>query len=413
MRIWLIDHYTNTPLDVGDARHFSNARELIRRGHQARVVACSFNHLTHVHCPMSAGSVWDNQIHDGVPFTIIKARPYGSNFEMARILNMLEFTVRAWRAGWAKGLDAPDLILGSAPDPFVALAAERLAARYRVPFVLEIRDPWPFAISEVTGRSKDHPFVRLVDVTMRYLYRKAQRIVMLSRDSADLLAEGGAEEKKIVWIPHGVDLEMTPAPRPRQQDGSFIVTYIGAHNKWNSLDVVLDAARMIEREAPSVLLRFVGDGEAKPGLVERAKAEGIGNVRFEDAVPKKQVAEVLDQSDAFIINNRKDGVSKRWMSFNKLYEYLAAGRPVVFGSYTGDDPVRESGAGLSVEPDNPAALAEAIALLARMPREELIEMGARGRRFIERHYSIPVLMDRFEAMAGELTGSGEVAELAS
>jgi glycosyltransferase involved in cell wall biosynthesis len=408
VNIWLIDHYTNPPQDLGDARHFSNARELIRRGHEVRVIACTFNHLTHTHFPLAPEFVWKNDIYDDVPFTLIRACSYQTNFEMARIWNMYQFAFRARRGEWAEKLKAPDLVLGSSPDPFVALAAQRLAARYHVPFVMEIRDLWPYSIIAVTGRSKYHPFIQAMDWTQRYLYARAARILMLSRNSTELLVQSGANREKIEWIPHGVDLSMNPEPRPAPDDGVFTVTYLGAHNEWNSLGIVLDAAKLLQNSGTkNVMFRFVGDGSSKPALIEKTKAENIRNVRFDNPVAKKMVYEVQHNSDAFIINNREDEASINWMSFNKLYDYLAAGRPVIFGTCTSNDPVRESGAGISVEAGDPKALAKAVQFLSSLSREQLFEYGKLGRRFIETNYSIPVLVDRFEAMARALTkGSG-------
>jgi glycosyltransferase involved in cell wall biosynthesis len=207
-----------------------------------------------------------------------------------------------------------------------------------------------------------------------------------------------------------VDLAMNPEPTPAPEDGVFTVTYLGAHNQWNSLDTILDVAKILQNAGVrDVLFSFVGAGSSKPALIERVRAESINNVKFSDPVPKNMVYKVQHSSDAFIINNRKDGASKNWMSFNKLYDYLAAGRPVVFGSYTDNDPVRESGAGISVEAGDPAALATAVQCLAGQSREQLFEYGRLGRRFIEENYSIPVLVDRFEAMARELTGGADSA----
>jgi glycosyltransferase involved in cell wall biosynthesis len=405
MNFWLINHHANPPHEPGDARHFSHARELIRRGHQARVIACNFDHLKHAYLPVSTGRRWENLEHAGVPFTWISACPYQTNLEFARIRNMFEFAWTAWGNRWAAELPAPDLVLGSTPDPFAALAAERLAARYRVPFVLEIRDLWPFVFTEVGGISKYHPFVQLVDHVMRYLYARAARIVMFSGNSTKLLIQSGAAPIKIVWIPHGVDLAMNPELGPAPNDGQFTVTYLGAHNQWNSLDAVLDAAKLLQDAGNrKVTFRFVGDGVSKPALVNRAAAEGIHNVRFEAPVPKTQVPQIKQSSHAFIINNRRDGASRGWMSFHKLYDYLAAGRPVVFGSCTSNDPVREAGAGLSVAADDPQALAGAVQYLANCSSQQLREYGLRGRRFVEEHYSIPALVDRFETLACEVTG---------
>ncbi|HKD79598.1 MAG TPA: glycosyltransferase family 4 protein [Candidatus Angelobacter sp.] len=402
--MWLINHYAFPPTEPGGTRHYSHARELIRRGHEVQIVACTFHHLKHQQMLIVRNGHWQRQVLNGVPFTWISACSYQSN-SFSRIRNMFEFSGRLWRGEWARGLPRPDLILGSSPHPFAAFAAAGLASKYRVPFVLEIRDLWPYVLAEVGGYSPWHPFLKLVDITMRYLYGKADRIIMFSRHSVDLLARYGADPNKIVWIPNGVDLTMNPQPRPAPRNGQFTVTYLGAHNQWNSLDAVLDAAVILQGEGvKNVVINFVGDGVEKTRLRERARKESIANVRFEDPVPKNQVPRVLHQSNAFIINNRRDGISRNWTSFQKIYDYLAAGRPVIFGSCTENDPVREAAAGISVEADQPRQLAGAIKFLASQPAETLAEYGARGRRYVEEKYSIPTLVDRFEALALELAG---------
>jgi glycosyltransferase involved in cell wall biosynthesis len=240
---------------------------------------------------------------------------------------------------------------------------------------------------------------------MRFLYQRAARIILFSRDSSDLLEKAGGDVKKVVWVPHGVDLTLTPEPRPAPRDQVFTVKYIGAHNQWNNLGPIIDAAKYLQdKGVGGIDFRFIGDGVLKPSLEARVKHERIHNVHFEQPVPKNRIADVLHSADAFILNNNIDGVSKRWMSFNKLYEYLAARRPVVFGSCTAVNPVQESGAGVLVEAGNHVQIAEAVAMLARMSPEQLDAYGQRGRMHIEKHYSIAAIVDRFETMARQLTG---------
>lgn len=410
MNIWIIHHYANTPDAPGDARHFSHARELVRRGHAVRIVACSFHHLTHEETLREVDGPWKSEDHEGISFTWIRTRGYRPG-RISRVLNMFDFSLRVAGRKWAAGLEPPDVIMGSTPHPFAALAAERLASHYRVPFVLEVRDPWPYTLTEIGGYPKFHPFVLLVDRVIRFLYRRASSIVMFSRHSTPLLARYGAQPRKIVWIPHGVDLGMFPRVQPPPDDGVFTVSYIGAHNQWNSLDAVLDAAKILQENGTrNLLIRFIGDGDCKSSLIARTTSEGIHNVRFDDPVPKKHIHKALFESDAFVINNRKDAVSRDWMSFNKLYEYLAAGRPVIFGSCTENNPVRESGAGLSVNADDPVALAEAIRCMASRSTRELARYGELGRMHIEANYSISVLVDRFEATIRKVLGQQRVAE---
>ena len=404
LNIWVVNHYANSPDEPGDARHWSHARELIRRGHQVTVISSSFHHLKHEQMKSVSRGRTVHQEVEGVPFVWMPTIGYKSD-SILRIAGFFEFGFRVWRGVWATQLAAPDLVLGSSPHPFAALGAERLASRYGVPFVLELRDAWPYVLTEVGGYSRFHPFVVLVDRTMRFLYRRAARIILFSRDSAGELEKMGGDPRKVVWVPHGVDLRLTPEPQPAPPDSVFTVKYIGAHNQWNSLDTILDAAKHLqEKGVKGINFRFVGDGVRKPFLKARVRDEDIRNVYFDDPVPKNRIAEVLHDADAFILNNRVDGVSRRWMSFNKIYEYLAARRPVVFGSCTSINPIQESGAGVLVEAGNSIQIAEAVELLANMTHEQLDAYGLRGRMHIETHYSIYAIVNRFEEMAFEVTG---------
>jgi glycosyltransferase involved in cell wall biosynthesis len=402
LNIWLVNHYANAPYEPGDARHWSHARELMRRGHQVTVISSSFHHLKHeqMNTVRSGRTVY--QMVDGVPFVWMPTIAYKSD-SISRVAGFFEFGYRVARGKWAARLAPPDLVVGSSPHPFSALGAQRLAARYKVPFFLELRDAWPYVLTEVGGYSHHHPFVLLVDRTMRYLYKRADRIILFSRDSTGELEKMGGDPKKVVWVPHGVDFTLMAEPRPAPRDGIFRVKYIGAHNQWNSLDAILDAAKYLqEKGKDNIEFRFIGDGVRKPFLKARAEAEGIRNAHFDDPIPKCQMADALFDADAFIINNRVDGVSKRWMSFNKIYEYLSARRPVVFGCCAEANPVKDSGAGLIVEAGNHVQIAEAVAKLAAMTHAELDEFGLRGRKHIEEHYSIRAIVNRFEAAALEL-----------
>lgn len=410
MNIWIIHHYANSPDAPGDARHFSHARELMNHGHRVCIVACSFLHQTHKHMPRSDVAAWTVTVHNGVPFVWIRCRPYRGESWM-RIANMFEFAFRCMLLKWSAGFGAPDVVMGSSPHPFAALAAERLAARFRVPFVLEIRDPWPYVLTQVGGHSRFHPFVLLVDGTMRYLYRRAARIVMFSRHSAPLLTRLGADPRKIVWIPHGVDLTMTPVPRPAPEDGVFTVMYVGSHNQWNSLDAILDAAKLIAAQKRNdIQFVLIGGGSSKPGLMKRVEQEAITNVSFQNPMPKSVMHYVLHNADAFILNNRIDQLSRHWMSFNKLYEYLAAGRPVIFASYTENNPVQESGAGITVHAGDAEAMAGATVTLADMVHRDREQFGAAGRRLIETQYNIAFLARKFEAILMEIVSGGRGVE---
>jgi glycosyltransferase involved in cell wall biosynthesis len=152
----------------------------------------------------------------------------------------------------------------------------------------------------------------------------------------------------------------------------------------NDLGVVLDAAARL-RDRPAVRLVFVGDGKERAGLEQRAAAEGLDNVRFLGARPKHEMSQVLAASDACLAI-LQDIPEFRTTYPNKVFDYMAAGRPTVLAI---DGVIREvvdeAGGGLFVPPGDADALAAAIRTLADDP-EEGRRMGRRARAHVEQHF---------------------------
>jgi glycosyltransferase involved in cell wall biosynthesis len=154
---------------------------------------------------------------------------------------------------------------------------------------------------------------------------------------------------------------------------------------WNGLDQVLDAAAELRGEP--IELQFVGDGDRKPHLERRAREEGLDNVSFCDAVPKREAFAKLREASAAIIVSPADPFHRMVLA-NKVFDYLAAGRPVIAGM-AGEtaELVERAGCGVVVPPERPNELAAAIRGLAREPGDELARMGRAGHEHVVRHYS--------------------------
>jgi glycosyltransferase involved in cell wall biosynthesis len=295
MNIWMINHYAIPPSEAGGTRHFSHARELIRRGHRVEIIAAKSQSLSRGESCDKPAKNWERELVEGeVPFNWIASPSYKGN-SLGRIWNMLVFAQRVWSGSWSSGLPKPDVIIGSSPHPFAAFAGERLAAKYSVPFVLEVRDLWPNALVQVSGHSPHHPFVKLVGWLERYLYARASRIIMFSPSGAERVAETGNDPSKVTWVPNGIDLRMLPQPSPPSNHKCFTVLYLGAHGVANDLDSIVDAVAIICKSGfgSRIKFRFVGSGTEKSRLVARAAGEGIRNIEFDDPIPKSQVSRVL------------------------------------------------------------------------------------------------------------------------
>jgi len=175
-----------------------------------------------------------------------------------------------------------------------------------------------------------------------------------------------------------------------------VVMYAGAHGPANALDAILDAAAMLERRQPGRFrFELIGDGHDKPRLRQRAKAERFDSVVFRDAVPKAEVYPLLENADALIANMNAGALYRSGISLNKLYDYLAVGRPVVFGADVANNPVVEADAGITVPPNDAGALALAVERLAALSPAEREAIGARGRAYVESHHDVARLAARF------------------
>ncbi len=412
MRIWLVNHYALPSSEPGGTRHYALARELIERGHQVALIAASFNHQLRRQMDLSrrASPAWPSE---DVPFIWLRTPPYPGN-GLRRIGNMVAFAAQVWTGLWTRRLERPDVVIGSSPHLLAALAAERLAARFRVPFVLEVRDIWPQSLIDLGGISAGHPVTRLLERMETYLYRRARRIVALLPNAGEHIAARGGRAESVVWIPNGVVPSSVPPPTPPADDGVFTVMYAGAHGLANGLDVVLDAAAILQREGLAGSVRFclVGDGPEKPRLVARARAEGLQNVAFRDSVPKDQVYGLLQGADTFVVTMRRIPLYRFGISFNKIFDYFACARPIVFGTNARNDPVAEAGAGLSVPPEQPHALAAAVRELASKPVAERWEMGLRGWRYVMEHHNFGRLAGRLEQLLADVVAEGVDADTA-
>lgn len=392
--VWILNHYAQEPGGAGGTRHFSLARHLPSHGWEATIIAAGTDHSTGLQ-RLSEGEAKRQQNYDNVPFLWLKTRGYSGN-GTDRVGNMFDYTRAVLKQGNLAALDAPDVIIGSSVHPFAAWAGRRLAKRFGVPFVFEVRDLWPQTLIDMGRLSDRHPAAIGLRWLEKSLYRDASRIVVLLPKAHEYIEPLGISREKIIWIPNGTDTESFPVEPSATDSDTFTLMYFGAHGAANGLDNILAAMQLVER-APAggpILLRLIGDGPLKPSLMASAREKGLANVRFEDPVPKKSIPALAAQADAFVFNLIDAPVFRYGISSNKLFDFLAAGRPVLFCCASSNNPVAEAGAGTTVPPENPQALAEAILNLASLPAAQRAEMGAAGRRHLEQNYDMKRLAGR-------------------
>jgi glycosyltransferase involved in cell wall biosynthesis len=215
----------------------------------------------------------------------------------------------------------------------------------------------------------------------------------------------GISKQKIIWIPNGVDLSMfTQTPDPIHSD-DFTLMYFGAHGHANGLWDILQAMSFVQQSSngAKINLRLIGEGSLKPLLIAESLKLGLKNIFFESSVPKNEISALASKADAFVLSVIDlPNLYKYGISMNKMFDYLAASRPILIASNAINNPVADAHAGITVAPGNPQALAEAILKIASTSLEERIRMGRAGRDYVKKNHDFVQLSAKLATVLNEV-----------
>lgn len=392
MHILLI-HQIFVALDQpGGTRHHEIARYLKQQGHEVTVIGSSVSYLTGV----KEESQRRKQTDD-LGVTIIRSYtlPTMNRSFVWRVFSFLSFMISSFFNGLF--VRDVDLVWGTTPPIFQAPTAWLLARLKGVPFLLEVRDLWP-AFAVAVGVLKNKTLIRMSEWLERFLYRHADHVMVNSPGFIHHVKARGAEQ--VTLIPNGTDPDMfhpeakgTAFREEHDLQEKFVVLYAGAHGLSNDLDVLLDAAERL-RNKKEIQLILLGSGKEKPRLKNLAAERGLNNVLFLPPVPKAEMSKALAGADACVAILKPIEMYKTTYP-NKVFDYMAAGRPIILAI---DGVIRqvveEAQAGLFVPPGDPRSLAEAILEMASNP-EKYRKMGMNGRQMIESKFSRKRLAEEF------------------
>ena len=420
-RVWIINQYAVAPDRPGaaGARAFDLARAVVARGDTATIFAAGVSHLSGREERLSRGQLYRTDTFDGVQFVWLRTFPYLGN-TWRRPINMITFVV-AFLVVQTR-IRRPTVVVGSTVHPFAALGAWLAARLRRARFVLEIRDLWPQTLVDIGALRMGSPGERLLRRIEAHLVRHASVVITLLPGMRDYLDGQGLPSDHVAYIPNGVDLEVfaersTPATAASPDgaavldaidrlhaEGRFVLGYVGTFGRINGIQTLVDAVRIAEREKPGrVALVLVGDGPERAAVV--AGARDMSAIAVCPAVQRSQVPAILSALDGTILHATATPVYRYGISFNKLFEYMAVGRPVVFACESAYDPVAQTGAGISVGPNDPERIAEAVLALAATPEADRQAMGAAGRSYVARYHDLRALGAAFAAVVdGRSTG---------
>jgi len=403
VNILLINHYAGAPRLGMEYRPYYLAREWQRAGHRVQIVAASFSHVR-ARQP-DVGRVALDETIDGVPYRWIPTPRYRGN-GAGRAWNIARFLRGVWGAAQQLARDfEPDVVIASSTYPMDIWVARRVAALARAKLVFEVHDLWPLSPIELSGMPRWHPFVRLCQWAEDVAYRNADVVVSMLPKVHQHMAAHGLDLQRLVIVPNGVATEdWTQPPESLRNDVSVaiaalrsksrtVIGYAGSMGIPNALDVLLDAAQTLRAEPIGFVL--VGTGHERERLMHRVATENLSQVTIMEPIPKAQVRSFLDRIDIAYIGWRHAPIYRFGIAPNKLIDYMMAGCAVLHSVEAGNDPVAESGCGLTVAPESAEAVARGLRQLAGLSAAERRAMGERGREFVLANHSYTVLAKRF------------------
>jgi glycosyltransferase involved in cell wall biosynthesis len=267
-----------------------------------------------------------------------------------------------------------DVVFVTSPPMPGAIAVGWAAAARGLPFVLDVRDPWP-AAAEALGELSNRRVIRVLERAERQLYRNARRVTATTVPFCKHI-DRVAERQVSQHLPNGALDALVELPyQAREPEPRFVIGYAGNLGIAQGLGIVFEAAKIL---GDDFVFRLLGDGPLSEALRRERDHLGLHNVEIRPSVPIDEVASFMQTCDALLVPL---GAHPAFADFipSKLYDAMAVGRPVLLAA-RGEAAkiVQEVGCGVVVQPENGEQLATAARRLAN-DREHAALLGLAGR----------------------------------
>jgi glycosyltransferase involved in cell wall biosynthesis len=395
VKILYVSQYFPPEMGAPAGRVAELSRLWVKDGHEVTVLTGFPNHPTGIVPPEYRHKfrrLVTRENVEGVNVVRTWLLPFPNRKAYERILNYSSFCVSSATTGIF--LDRPDVVIATSPQLLVGLSGWWLARCKRVPFVFEVRDLWPESLAAVGMGSSDSVLHRSLAKIAGFLYRRCDRLAVVTPAFKKYLIEHWrVPDDKIFVVENGVDTNLfrTLPPnialrRELGAEGKFVVSYIGTIGNAHGLEMLLEAASRVRETAPNVLFLLVGEGAERKRIISMARSRALTNLRFVNQQPREKIPAYISASDACLVLLKRTELFKTVLP-TKMLEFMSCARPVILGVDGHARQVMEqANAGIFIQPENAAELAEAVTRLAADPA--LCEsLGRNGRWHVLQHFS--------------------------
>ena len=336
MRILIVTQHF--PPERGAVRRlYEFARYFVRQGNEVSVLTAIPNYPDGVVPPKYRGKFFYREELEGVKVYRSWVLPASNRYPGRRMVGFVIFFITGLINSF-RIKSKFDIVLASTPPVNTPVIGWLISKFRRAKFVIEIRDLQPES-SEDFGNLNRSLFTRLLKKLMHGLYRLADKIVAATDGIAEYIRYLGVPSEKVATIKSGFGHEFATAGHNgiRKKFGweeKFLVLYSGTLGWAHSLETLIEAARQLT-DQPDVLFVFVGDGEKRATLEGMVRDYGLRNVAFTGAQPLETIPYFLKTSDVLVESLREVPITQGTFPA-KLFEYMASGRPILFGARDGE-----------------------------------------------------------------------------
>ena len=391
-KIWIINHYAITQYVNKTGRHYWFARYLKDKGYEPIVFSSNFNNTIHI--PIKKGKYHIEEA-GSIPYVFVKTIPVFSN-NIKRVINILLFywNLLCVSKHIIKQYGKPDVILASSFHPFTLVAGIQLGKRLGISVICEVRDLWPEAIFFVKRGLEKSVTGKLLRWCEYWIYKRANALIFTQEGGLDYIKEkewdigngGSIDMDRVFYINNGVDVECFNALMKEKQvddddlhTDDFRVVYVGAINPLNNVDMIVDAANRLKEHDK---IKFIIYGESKHATVFKKKVDELKlkNITFKGRINNQYVPYVLSKASVNLLtwNPSKWNVIRGYSS-NKLFEYMASGKPIISTIKMGYSIIDKYKCGIEIEDATAEKLADMILTMRDMPKDEYDRLGENGK----------------------------------
>lgn len=360
------------------------AAELVRRGHEVTVLTGYPSYPIGRFYEGWRPRLFSRHEHEGVKVIRLAHFPHAQRSVVRRILNYASFMLSVMTVGnlLVRRADCMYVLL---PPPTMGFAAYALSLFHGIPFMYDILDIWPDA-AVATGLVRSKALIAAIRTVEKLVYPLASAMSVPSEGYRANLAAKGVPFGKVSVIRQWED-EAFYRPLPRDEgfaqrhhiEGGFNVTYAGNVGFAQALATVVEAARLLAGE-PEIRLVIAGHGAQLESLQRRCRELALRNVSFIGHLPGQDMPSLFSVSDLLLVHLKRDPVFRITIP-RKTQSYMACGKPVLMAvEGEGAELIRATGSGVSCPSEDPAAMAQAIVAVYKMPPAARRGMGDNARK---------------------------------